>query len=313
MRTRSVFAGVVVAVGLMAVVPITVSAAEEDSGIPPSTGEVFWLAEEAESRFVTRTGEEFGEEEQPTSVELTTTLSGVAEVTDDGTPGAGDPDGSGTASITVMLNPSGAPTTICWSIAVQNVVTPAAAAHIHEAPAGQNGPIVVPLSAPDLNGTAIGCTTPVEEGLLGRLVENAAGFYVNVHTTDFPAGSVRGQLEGGFGPPSPGDRFFLKENLFASDAAGTKGAPIGHTLVQCTFGLESTLQCDGTAFLDGRGQVHVSATVPFSEESEPFDVAVVGGTDEFATVGGDATITERQVGEDEFVSIYAVRLRELAR
>jgi hypothetical protein len=53
--------------------------------------------------------------------------------------------------------------------------------------------------------------------------------------------------------------------------------------------------------------------VPFSEESEPFDVAVVGGTDEFATVGGDATITERQVGEDEFVSIYAVRLRELAR
>jgi hypothetical protein len=317
MRKRTVF-GVVGGVCLVVgVVPLTVSAQGANSGTSSTSSstprEVFWRAEVTDSRFVTRTGEEFAEDdEEPTVLELTTTLSGQAEVSDDGTPGVGDPDGTGTATIEVLPSAAGPPTTLCWAIVVQNVVTPAIGAHIHEAPAGENGPVVVPLSAPNLNGTSNGCTTPVDEEVLGRLIDNPAGFYVNVHTTDFPAGAVRGQLEGGFGG-MPGDQFFLTEDLFASDENGTKGDSIGRTIIQCTLGLAGSLQCAGTAFLDGRGQIHVSATVPFTEEAGvPFDVAVVGGTGEFATFGGDATITDHDADTSEAFSLYAMRLKDLA-
>jgi len=310
MRKRTIFGIIGGACAVLAVVPVAATSAQEDpagarnnSGAP-SAETLFWLAEETESRFVTRSGEEFSED-APTAIELSATLSGSQEVDDQGTPGVGDPNGTGTATITVTL-----PTSVCWNIAVQNVTTPAIAAHIHEAPAGQNGEIVVPLAAPDLNGSSVGCTM-ADEALVERLVGNAAGFYVNVHTSDFPAGAVRGQLTGGFEEPQPGDRFFLREDLFASDATATKGARVGHTLIQCTFGLAQSLQCAGAAFIDGRGQIHFSATLPSSEEAAPFDIAVIGGTADFADAGGDATLTD-QGTEDTSPTLYEVRVKHLA-
>src|SRR5688572_16770898 len=75
----------------------------------------------------------------------TTTLSGAEEV-----PPA-DPDGGGFASITLNIEQR----TVCWKLKVSNIA-PATAAHIHEAPAGENGPVVVPLSPPT-RGTSSGC------------------------------------------------------------------------------------------------------------------------------------------------------------
>jgi len=69
---------------------------------------------------------------------LQTTLTGAAEV-----PGPGDPDGRGTAQITV--NPG--QKQVCYKINVSNIA-PATAAHIHEAPATAAGPVVVTLGAP---------------------------------------------------------------------------------------------------------------------------------------------------------------------
>ena len=115
---------------------------------------------------------------------LSTTLTGAAEV-----PGPADPDGSGTALITVNAGLG----EVCWSIHVEGITLPAIAAHIHVGSPDVAGPVVVTLSPPDANGDASGCTA-VDRALALAIVRSPSDYYVNVHTTDFPAGALRGQL-----------------------------------------------------------------------------------------------------------------------
>lgn len=69
-------------------------------------------------------------------------------------------------------------------------------AHIHQGAAGVNGPIVAPIflglglfdPANPISGTA-----PVNTLLVLNML--SGDYYVNVHTTDFPAGEIRGQIE----------------------------------------------------------------------------------------------------------------------
>lgn len=74
------------------------------------------------------------------------------------------------------------------------------AAHVHEAPRGENGPVVVPLTiTPDetdpLSGTFSGTATIGEgEGQLSPETLAANGYYVNIHTVDNPDGELRGQI-----------------------------------------------------------------------------------------------------------------------
>lgn len=104
---------------------------------------------------------------------------------------AGDPDGTGEALITVNLGQN----EVCWETAASNIALPATAAHIHRAVTGVRGPIVIPLSPPGTDGTATGCTTVADRALLEDILNTPEEFYVNVHTSDFPAGAVRGQLK----------------------------------------------------------------------------------------------------------------------
>ncbi|MDP9372362.1 MAG: CHRD domain-containing protein [Chloroflexota bacterium] len=113
---------------------------------------------------------------------LSTTLSGAAEV-----PGPGDPDGSGTAMLRV--NPGQGQ--ICHELMVSGIA-PARAAHIHEAPTGAAGPVVVGL-APPTSGMSSGCVSVSRELALDILM-NPENYYVNVHNAEFPAGALRGQL-----------------------------------------------------------------------------------------------------------------------
>lgn len=113
-----------------------------------------------------------------------TTLTGAAEV-----PGPGDPDGSGTASL--RLNPG--QEEVCFELSVSNIALPATGAHIHVGTADVAGPVVVPLTAPDESGTSSGCVS-ADRDLILDIMQNPEGYYVNVHSTEFPAGAVRGQL-----------------------------------------------------------------------------------------------------------------------
>lgn len=115
---------------------------------------------------------------------LTATLTGEAEV-----PGPGDPDGSGTAMVT--LNPGQG--TVCWQISVSNITLPAIGAHIHIGGVADAGPVVVPLSSPDESGTSSGCIS-ADRDLILDIIRNVDQYYVNVHTVEYPAGAVRGQL-----------------------------------------------------------------------------------------------------------------------
>jgi hypothetical protein len=103
---------------------------------------------------------------------------------------SGDADGTGEALLTINAGKG----EVCWVITVSNISLPATASHIHEAAPGVRGPIVVSLSAPDADGKATGCTSSVSRDLLQRILQTPGAFYANVHTSDYPAGAVRGQL-----------------------------------------------------------------------------------------------------------------------
>lgn len=105
-------------------------------------------------------------------------------------PWQGDADGTGQALITVNLGQR----EICWQTSASDITLPATASHIHKAAPGIRGPIVVPLSPPDAGGTANGCASGLDPALVKDILTNPAGYYVNVHTSDYPAGAVRGQL-----------------------------------------------------------------------------------------------------------------------
>lgn len=117
---------------------------------------------------------------RPFTVEMT----GAAE-----RPGPGDPDGSGTAWL--WLNQGQG--LICFVLQVQDITLPSIGAHIHVAPETLPGPVVVPLTAPDAEGNSSGCVE-VEAYLIKAIRQNPQDYYVNVHTSDFPGGAVRGQL-----------------------------------------------------------------------------------------------------------------------
>lgn len=108
---------------------------------------------------------------------LSTVLSGAAEA-----PGPGDPDGSGTALITLNQGQN----RVCWKLVWADIAEPTAA-HIHVAPAGVAGPVVVPLSL------GSGCAS-VDPALIKAIRHDPENYYVNIHNAEFPAGAIRGQL-----------------------------------------------------------------------------------------------------------------------
>jgi CHRD domain len=118
---------------------------------------------------------------------LTTALTGAAEA-----PVPGDPNASGTASLT--LNPGLGE--VCFDISWADVDGEVFASHIHVAPAGSPGPIVVTLFTGSFAGTGSqsGCVE-ADRDLVLAITQNPEAYYVNVHSRpNFPGGAIRGQL-----------------------------------------------------------------------------------------------------------------------
>ena len=116
---------------------------------------------------------------------LTADLAGDAET---------DEDGAGTA--TVVLDPDAG--TACWTISVENI-DPVTASHIHEGAAGTDGGVAVPLDVDGFDGSSEGCNDAADAATLQAIIDDPAGYYVNVHNATYPSGAIRGQLA----PDSP--------------------------------------------------------------------------------------------------------------
>ena len=95
--------------------------------------------------------------------------------------------GSGSALVTLNQGQG----EVCWQISVEDLTTPVILAHIHHGAAGTNGPVVVDFMEP-VNGLT-GCVH-ADRDLIKEIRQDPGHYYVNVHTTMFPAGEVRGQL-----------------------------------------------------------------------------------------------------------------------
>lgn len=111
-----------------------------------------------------------------------------AELNGENEVGDGDPDGTGEAAVTLNLGQG----KVCYELSVENIAE-ATAAHIHNAPAGQNGSVVIPLDAPS-SGSSKGCVEDVSKEVIQGILKDPADYYVNVHNADFPEGAIRGQL-----------------------------------------------------------------------------------------------------------------------
>ncbi|RPI84146.1 MAG: CHRD domain-containing protein [Chloroflexi bacterium] len=105
-------------------------------------------------------------------------------------PDPGDPDGTGQSRVYINQEAGD----VCFSITASEIILPADAAHIHVGDSDVAGDVVIPLAPPDELGSSAGCAADVDPTLIQEILDNPSGYYVNVHTSDFPAGAIRGQL-----------------------------------------------------------------------------------------------------------------------
>jgi hypothetical protein len=116
------------------------------------------------------------------ATEFHATLDGAQEVPPVPTPGTGD----ATFSLDDQTNQ------MSYTINYQNLLAPTTASHLHRAPIGVNGPVVYGLAGPGFPSGHQGVVAinPADIPELMNL-----GFYINIHTQQFPAGEIRGQVE----------------------------------------------------------------------------------------------------------------------
>ena len=108
-------------------------------------------------------------------------------------PDPGDPDGSGRARVRI----NDAKGTVCFRLSWEDIAAPTAA-HIHEGTKNEAGDIVVTLfqgALPETIDGVNGCVGAQSPELLDDIQKNPRQYYVNVHSEDFPAGALRGQLK----------------------------------------------------------------------------------------------------------------------
>jgi hypothetical protein len=137
-------------------------------------------------------------------------LTGANEV-----PTPGDPDGAGSAAVSFDVIDADN-YEVCFDLAYSNIPDPTMA-HIHTGAAGVPGGVVVDFGDPPA-GAHSGCVVAADD-VVEPILANPANFYVNVHTTEFPSGAIRGQLA--IGPAPAGSMHFLPSPLRAYDSRKT--------------------------------------------------------------------------------------------
>ena len=120
------------------------------------------------------------------------TLTGDQEATPTCAPPAvcGDPDAVGAAIL--IVNP--VRDTICFLTRWSGIDGTVVAAHIHVAPEGVPGPVVVPLFAGTFDGSDKTRDCVSANGLADDILADPSSYYINIHSTVYAPGAIRAQL-----------------------------------------------------------------------------------------------------------------------
>lgn len=111
-------------------------------------------------------------------------LSGEAVV-----PGPGDPDGTGGVFVFVDSKKG----RFCFFADTGNISVPLTGVHLHLAPAGSNGPVVLDLHGPSEDPDVSGCFD-IARDFARDILKHKDSYYIDIHNQEFPDGAVRGQL-----------------------------------------------------------------------------------------------------------------------
>jgi hypothetical protein len=127
----------------------------------------------------------FGTGAHAALIDLTATLTGSQETPPNASPGSG-------AASFILDDVAG---TLTSAVTFAGLTSPTTAGHIHEAPPGVAGDIIHPFASLPL-GVTSGSFADIWTGLTaGQIAALEAGnTYINIHTTAFPAGEIRGQI-----------------------------------------------------------------------------------------------------------------------
>jgi len=93
-----------------------------------------------------------------------------------------------TGSGTIMIGNDGA---VSGTVMTKDIA--GTAGHIHEAAAGKNGGVIVPMTKSGDSDWTFAAGAKLTEAQMAAL--KAGNLYVNVHTAGNPGGEIRGQLK----------------------------------------------------------------------------------------------------------------------
>ncbi|MFF4219772.1 CHRD domain-containing protein [Streptomyces nondiastaticus] len=117
-------------------------------------------------------------------------LNGANEVPAADGKATGDKDGQAVAFLRVQGDD------VSFAFSFRGIAAPTAA-HLHQGERGKNGDVRIPFFAqklPDGRTSATGTVKVTDRKLLDALASGPGGFYLNLHTGEFPGGAVRGQV-----------------------------------------------------------------------------------------------------------------------
>jgi hypothetical protein len=103
-------------------------------------------------------------------------------------PAGGEAGGHGFFSYTIEG------TKFCWTLSWRGIAAPLDG-HVHFAPRGIAGPIVIDLDTDDVGGPDVSGCRVITTGLAAAITSDPGAYYVNLHNTGFQAGAIRGQLK----------------------------------------------------------------------------------------------------------------------
>ena len=223
-------------------------------------------------------------------VPITATLTGAQEVPPVATAA------TATANLAVDFTSGDVNGTMVFSGLTSN----STAAHIHDGPAGSNGPIIVPFTG------GAGATSGMwsVSGLLtpSQLDDLRAGLlYVNIHSADFPSGEIRAQL------------IFPNINITAA-MSGAKEVPAVSTSADGAANLSyniNTGAVTGTLSFSGLSsnatEAHIQQGLPGA--NGPSIVSLTGGAGVISgtwTIPDGTVLTPAQVNGGLYVNISSV-------